>query len=77
MFADDINLFFFFEYKDLKTFFTLVNEELQKIYQWFEASKLSLNTAKAKYSLSHKLSRKDDLPLLLPRLLIKKHKVER
>ena len=28
-------------------------------------------------SLSHKPSRRDDLPLLLPKLLIKKHKVER
>ena len=64
MFADDINLFFF-EYKDLETFFTLVNEELQKIYEWFEASKLSLNTAKAKYSLSHKLSRKDEFSSLI------------
>ena len=37
---------------------------------------LSLNVGKAKYPLFHKPSRKDDLPLLLPRLLIKKQKVE-
>ena len=43
----------------------------------FRANKLSLNRGKAKYSFFHKPSRKDDIPLLLPRLLIKKHKVER
>ena len=37
----------------------------------------SLNAGKTKHSLFHKPSRKDDLLLLLPRLLIKKHKVER
>ena len=57
--------------------FSLVNKELQKINKWFEANKLSLNVGKRKYSLFHKPSRKDDLPHLLTRLLIKKHKVER
>ena len=37
---------------------------------------LSLNVGKTKFSLFHKPSRKDDLSLLLPRLLIQKHKVE-
>ena len=37
---------------------------------------LSLNVGKAKYPPFHKPSRKDDLPLLLPRSLIKKQKVE-
>ena len=75
MFADDTN--FFYEHKDLKTLFSLVNQELQKINEWFEPNKLSLNFGKNKYLLFHKPSRKDDLPLLLPMLLIKKHKVER
>ena len=75
MLADDANLFY--ERKDLKTLFSLVNQELQKINEWFEANKLSLNVRKTKYSLFHKPSRKDDLPLFLPRLLIKKQKVER
>ena len=57
--------------------FSLVNQELQKINEYFEANKLSLNVENTKYSLFHKPSRKDDLPLLLPRLQIKKHKVER
>ena len=38
--------------------------------------KLSLHAGETKYFLFHKTSRKDDLPLLLPRLLIKEHKVE-
>ena len=33
MFPDDSNLF---EHKDLKTVFSLVNQELQKINEWFE-----------------------------------------
>ena len=57
--------------------FSLVNQVLQKINEWFEANKLSLNVGKTKYSLFRKPSRKDDLPLLLTRLLIKKHKVEK
>ena len=57
--------------------FSLVNQDLQKINEWFEANKLSLNVEKTKYSLFHKPSRRDDLPFLLPKLLIKKLKVER
>ena len=75
MFTDDTNLFY--EHKDLKTLFSLVNQELQKINEWFDANKLSVNVGKTKYSLFHKSSRKDNLPLLLPRLLIKKYKMER
>ena len=41
MFADNTNLFY--EHKDLKTLFSLVNKELQKCNEWFEANKLSLN----------------------------------
>ena len=70
MFADDTNLFY--EHNDLKTLFSLVNQELQKINEWFEANKLSFNVEKTKYSLFHKPSKRDD-----PKLLIKKHKVER
>ena len=75
MFADDTNLFY--EHNDLKTLFSLVYQELQKISEWIEANKLSLNVEQTKYSLFHKPSRRDDLPLLLPKLLIKKHQVER
>ena len=74
MSADDTNLFC--EHKDLKTFFSLVNQGLQQINEWFEANKLSLNTGKTKYSIVHKPSRKDDLLLSVPKLPIKKYKVE-
>ena len=47
--ADDLNLFY--EHNDLKTLFSLVNEELQKTNEWFEANKLCLNVEKTKYSL--------------------------
>ena len=56
-----------------KTLFSLVNLELQKINEFLEANKVSLNNRKTKYSLFHKPSRKIDLPLLLPRSPIKKH----
>ena len=59
MFADDTNLFY--EHKDLKTFSSLVNEELHKINEWFVANELSLNVGKTKYSFFHKPSRKDEL----------------
>ena len=75
MFADDTNLFY--EHNDLKTLFPLVNQELQKINECFEANELSLNVEQTKYSLFHEPSRRDDLPLLLPTLLIKKHQVQR
>ena len=75
MFADDTNLFY--EHNDLKTLFSLVNQELRKINEWFEANKLSFNAEKTKYSLFHKPSGRDDLSLLLLKLLIKKHQVER
>ena len=45
---------FFYGYKDLKDFFSLVNKELQKINELLEANKLPLNVGKTKYSLSHK-----------------------
>ena len=62
---------------ELGSLFSLINQELQTIHGMFEANKLSLNVGKPKYSLFHRPSRKENLPLLLPRLLIKLHKVER
>ena len=47
---------------------------LSKIYEWFNANKLSLNADKTMHSLFHKT---DDLPLLLPKFLINDNKVER
>ena len=75
MFVEDTNLFF--EHTDLRILFSMVNDELKKIYEWFNANKLSLNAGKTKYSLFHKASKTDDLPLLLPKVLITDKEVER
>ena len=53
----------FYEHKNILKRFATVNEELMNINDWFMENKLSLNVGKTKYSLFHKLSRVDDLPL--------------
>ena len=55
MFADNTNLFY--SNKDINTVFLKVNDELQKINQWFISDKLSLNVKKTKYSFFHKPSK--------------------
>ena len=75
MFADDTNLFF--KHKNIQTLFSTVNRELSKIHQWFLSNKLSLNVKKTKYSLFHKVNKTDDIPLLLPKLVIKNNEIER
>ena len=75
MFADDTNLFF--EPTDLRILFSMVNDEMKKTYELFNANKLSLNGDKTMYSLFHKPSKADDLPLLLPKVPINDKEVER
>ena len=75
MFADDTNLFF--EHKDISVLFSTVNRELQSINEWFISSKLSLNVKKTKCYFFHKASRKDDLPLALPKLYINNQVINR
>ena len=48
MFVDDANRFF--NHKDIKHLFTVVNKKLVNIKDWFIANKLSLNVEKTKYS---------------------------
>ena len=55
----------------------MVNDELKKIYEWFNANKLSLNAGKTAYSLFHKASKTDNLPLLLHKVLITDKEVDR
>ena len=50
------------KYTHLRILFSIVKEELNKTYE---------------YSLFHKLSKTDNLPLLLPKFLINNKKVER
>ena len=75
MFADDTNLFF--NHKNIKHLFTVVNNELVNIKDWFTANKLSLNLEKTKYSFFHKPSKKDDIPLRLPKLIINNYEIKR
>ena len=54
-----------------------MNKELQNINEWFISNKLSLNVKKTKFSIFHKASRRDDLPLLLPKLFINNQVIKR
>ena len=54
---------------------TVVNNELVNIKDWFTANKLSLNVEKTKYSFFHKPSKKDDIPLRLPKLIINNYEI--
>ena len=65
MFSDDTNLFL--NHKDIKHLYTVVNNELLNIKDWFTANKLSLNVEKTKYSFFQKPSKKDDISLCLPK----------
>ena len=48
-----------------------MNKELQNINEWFISNKLSLNVKKtSKFSIFHKASGRDYLPLVLPKLFI-------
>ena len=68
MFTDDTNLFY--SHHDIKTLFSIVNEELEKLGDWFTANRFSLNIKKTKYTFFHKNSVKDNIPLQLPDLHI-------
>ena len=58
----------FYAVRDIKRLFQTVNNELQKISQWFMSDKLSINVTKTKYSFFHKPSKRDDISLTLPKL---------
>ena len=75
MYADDTN--FFLTHKDISYLFETANLQLERINQWFISNKLSLNVNKTKYSFFHKQSKRDDIPLLLPKLNINNSEIER
>ena len=75
MFANDTNLFF--NHKDIKHLFTVVNNELVNIKDWVNANKLSLNVEKTKYPFFHKPSKKDDIPLRLPKRIMNNDEIQR
>ena len=53
-----------------------MNEEIASIKQWFTSKKLSLNE-KTKYSFFNQPSKKGNIPLMLPKLTISNHAIER
>ena len=75
MFADDTN--FFLSHTDIKEMFKVMNEELEKFNIWFKANKLSLNADKTKFTLFHKTSQSENLPLKLPKLIMNDTLIER
>ena len=74
-FADDTNPFF--EHRDIGVLFPTANRELQNSNEWFISNKLSLNVKKPKFSIFHKASRRDHLPLVLPKLFINNQVIKR
>ena len=62
---------YFAKLKTVKTLFLKANIELEKISEWFQANKLSLKEDKTRFTLSHKLQDRDNLPLQLPALKIR------
>ena len=75
MFSNDTNLFY--SHHDIKTLFSTVNEELEKLGDRFTANKLSLNIKETKFTFFHKNSVKDNIPLKLPDLHISNKSIER
>ena len=75
MFANDTNLFF--NHKNIKHLFTVVNNKLVNIKDWFTANKLSSNVEITKYSFFHKPSKKDDIALRLLKLIINNCEIQR
>ena len=76
MFADDTNVSY--SRANIKTLFYVVNKELTKFNEWFACNKLSLNNGKNKFfSFLHKLRKRDDIPLKLPKLLINNQIIKR
>jgi len=74
MFADDTNLFLS-DYS-IKQLYADMNFELNKINDWFQANKLSLNVKKTKYTLFYKKSQEVNLPLKLPDLFLNNKEIK-
>ena len=68
MFADDTN--FFYSHENKKGLIYTANLKFEKISQWFKANKLSISIKTTKFTLFHKNSLKDEIPLKLPTLMV-------
>ena len=67
----------FYSNKNIKGLFYTVNSGLEKIIQWFKASKLSINIKRTKFTLFYKNSSEDDIPVKLPALMVGLTNIER
>ena len=54
-----------------------MNRELQNINEWLISNKLFLNVKKRKFSIFDKASRRDDLPIVLPKVSINNQVIKR
>ena len=72
-FADNTNVFFL--HKSINELFHIANLELNKVFKWFNANKISLNKDKTKYTFFHK-AREKDILLKLPSLFINDRKIK-
>ena len=54
-----------------------MNRELQNINEWFISKNLSLNSKKTKFLNFYKANRRDDLPLVLPKLFVNNQVIKR
>ena len=75
MFANDTNLFY--SHQDVKKLFWVVNSELEKVSDWFNANILPLNEGKTKSIFFHRHRNRDDIPLKLPSLFVNKKEIKR
>ena len=50
---------------------------MEKITQWFKAKKLSINIKKTNFTLFHKNSSKEDIPVKLPALMVGSNNIEK
>ena len=78
IFAHDINLYF--THEDIEYLFQIVNQELESINQWFIRwfiTRYKTKNKTQKHSFFHKLSQKENIPLLLPKLIIRNSKIQR
>ena len=67
----------FYSNNDIEVLFLTISEERKNIAKLFNANKLSLNIGETKYSLFHKSSKRDDIPLRLLLLSIKETMIKR
>ena len=68
MYLKYLNLFF--PHKTIKKLFHTANLQLNKVFKWFNANRLSLSKDKTKYILFHKACENDSIPLKLPSLFM-------